>query len=455
MISQQALQSRVEALAAEANVTGIAVGISIGGEKILAHHGIANAETGAAVRADTLFAAGSVTKVFNAALFMTLVDDGLIDLDAPVTSYLSDFRMGSEAERSQVTARMLLNHSAGLPGYGMYGLKPGPDVLARAMQVLNTYPFNSPPGRHWSYSNTGMLVLGRMVEVLLGKTWDDALDERILAPLGCHASCDPERLILDPVAVGHIGASPTDPQKRTDIFRLDSTNGPAGFTMWCDIDAFMRFGRMHLDGGTSAGGKKVLSADAIAEMLKPQFPATWGASDEWGLGWHLRDAGGTTIVTHSGGNAGMHSDLSVVPAHDAVIGVLTNSMTGVMLTQRITDELLNAEFGITANPPPAAPAQPIEVDLAPYVGRYVADDSFAEVVETNGKLVITTDGDKRLEMLMRKLFFTFPMPPLTLTPFADDGRFLSDLGMPVTFIVEDGQSKASYARLGKIYRREG
>jgi CubicO group peptidase (beta-lactamase class C family) len=468
MISQQDLQARLDALAGEYKVTGASVAVSQGATMARAHHGMANLATDAPVRADTLFAAGSVTKVLNASLVMTLVDEGRLDLDAPIAALLPEFEIAADMEASRrVTARMLLTHTAGLPGYAIYDLQKGPDVLERAVARINRTAFDFPPGRYWSYSNAGMVVAGRLVEVLTGLTWDAALAQRILAPLEINGTTSTEEMILTSTAVGHLFDSETGRTTRVPRFQLDDSNGPAGSSLWIDAEGLNRFARMHLDKGVGGGGRQVLSAAAIAEMQRPQVDAPWGPDwDHWGLGWSISGEGDQRTLSHGGGNSGSNSYLVIAPAQDASIAVLTNSNTGMMLSRLLANGLLAEVFGVGAPvrqdllSAQAAPAGPeageagSARDLGACCGTYKADRMQAVVSEQDGGLGLRLELEPDALRTMQLMGASAP-PPMTLAPVGSDGRFVSEAGMPVRFIIEPDSREPAYVYVGSsIYHRE-
>lgn len=452
MTSQVDLQSRLDRLAAEWQVPGAAAALVRGDEAVTAVTGIANRRTGLPVVPETLFAAGSVTKVFTASLVMSLVDEGLVALDQPVRSILPEFRLADQARSERVTVRMLLAHMGGLPGNWMLDLPRTPDVLTAIVARLREMPFNSEPGAWWSYSNAGMAVLGRMAEVLTGTEYDEALAARILRPLGLHAAADPNELILHSVAVGHQVDLATGTAEVSPRFLLDWSNGPAGATLFCDIGALVGFARMHLNGGVGADGTRVLSAGSVAAMQARQAELPWGMGyDGMGLGWVLRSSNGHLVASHTGANAGAHSSLALVPDQQGAVAVLTNGTTGSVLHGMLTAALLEECFGVGPMVPVAAPATPVAVDPARYVGRYVADDGDVTFSVEAGRLRVVSTAAPGLLRSFQLMGFPPPGPDL-LTPVDGAGRFVSDRGMPVWFVDDDGAGPRQ-VYVGRIYRR--
>lgn len=453
MIAQAELQDRLERAASALHVPGAAIALIQDDQAVTAMTGITNLRTRSPVVPETLFAAGSITKVFTASLIMTYVDDGSVDLDAPVRTYLPDFTLRDGAKSRLVTVRMLLNHTSGLPGNWMLDLPKSPHMVADLVSRLAEMPFNSDPGERWSYSNAGMAVLGRIAEVLSGTTFDEALAARILRPLGLHATADTNEMILDSVAVGHL----VDPAGGTATvvprFQLDLSNSPAGATLACDIGALVTFARMHLNGGRGPDGTRVLSPESVTAMQTRQADMPWGLGyDQMGLGWTIRTTGGPKVVSHTGANAGAHSSLALVPERRGAIAVLTNATTGAVLHTQLTTELLREVFGVTPPVPVTAPTVPVAVDPERYLGEFTADDGHVTFTIENGRLRV---AQHPAPGLLRSFFLMgFPAPqPAFLTPVSTDGRFVTDAGMPVWFL-GDAAGRPKYVYVGRIYRRD-
>ncbi|MGW6690850.1 serine hydrolase domain-containing protein [Streptomyces sp. NPDC054961] len=186
-------------------MVGAQVAVAVGAEFTQCSVGVENMATGRAVTPDTLFQIGSTTKVFTAVLLMQLVDAGLVDIDAPVASYLPDFRLGNERATRTVTPRHLMSMTSGIddgpcddPGWG-------PDAVRSAVETVADLPVMGQPGTGFGYSNSATNITGRIIEVLTGSTWDTALRERLLEPAGLrHSASLVEDQVYHPVAVGHI-----------------------------------------------------------------------------------------------------------------------------------------------------------------------------------------------------------------------------------------------------------
>ena len=293
IVNQEKFQARLTELAAKHHVVGASLAVAVGDETATAAAGVLNARTGAPVTADSVFQIGSITKVWTATLVMQLVDQGLVDLDAPLTGYLPDFRVLDEQITSSVTARHLLDHTSGIGGDFFPDTGRGDDCVARYVAEMSGLGASHPLGATMSYANSGFVLLGRLVEVVTGRSWDTVLRERLFAPLGLEAAGTlPEEALLWGAAAGHFGTEVT-PQ-----WGLPRAIGPAGLIHARAVD-LLAFARLHLADGVAADGRRVLSADAARAMREPQaaIPEPWTSGSHVGLGWMLSDWAGRSSAT--------------------------------------------------------------------------------------------------------------------------------------------------------------
>src|SRR5579859_3512428 len=164
--------ARLHELATEARVPGAALGIWADGQEILVAAGQLNCATGVTVTADSLFQVGSITKIWTATMIMQLADEGQLSLDTTVAEALPGIRLGAGDVSGQVTIRHLLTHTSGLDGDVFTDTGRGDDCLERYTGLLAGTPSVFCPGAAYSYCNSGFVVLGRIIEVLDGQSWD-------------------------------------------------------------------------------------------------------------------------------------------------------------------------------------------------------------------------------------------------------------------------------------------
>src|SRR5262249_42642789 len=160
-------------------VPGLALGVLRDGGVQAWGFGVASIETRQPVTPDTLFQVGSITKVFTTTVVMQLVDEGRLELDAPVVTYLPELKLSDDATTRAVTMRHLLTHTAGFYGdrFDDYGV--GDDALAKAVAEFAALRQYTPPGESWAYCNTGFQLAGRVIERLTDMTVERAIAERV------------------------------------------------------------------------------------------------------------------------------------------------------------------------------------------------------------------------------------------------------------------------------------
>ncbi|GIH22648.1 serine hydrolase [Acrocarpospora phusangensis] len=359
-------------IVAERGVPGASVAVLTRGQVLTAAAGVLSRATGVEATADAVFQIGSITKLWTSTLVMQLVDDGLVDLDAPLRTYLPGFTVRDEAAAAAITTRQLLCHVAGFEGDIFTDTGRGEDAVEKYLDSIHDIPQLFEPGEVFSYNNTGFVVLGRLVEVLRGKPFDEVLIERLAGPLGLtHVSPSPYEAILHRAAVGHVpgadGAMTPAP-----TWALARSNAPAGSMLAMTARDLLGFVAMHLAGGTAPDGSVVLTPGSVAAMRQPQVkvPRLSGMAEAWGLGWELGEYDGHAVIGHDGGTIGQAAFLRFAPEHGVAIALLTNGGDFFGIFDDVLAHLLDRLTGITLPGRPVPPAAPEPIDPAPYLGRY-------------------------------------------------------------------------------------
>lgn len=204
MLDAACWTARLAELARQARVPGAALGIWADGQEVLAAAGVLNCATGVEVTTDSLFQVGSITKVWTATMIMQLIDEGLLSLDTTAAEALPGVRLGAADLGDHVTVAHLLTHTSGIDGDIFTDTGRGDDCVERYVGLLERACSAFPPGGAYSYCNSGWVVLGRIIEVLDGRSWDESLRERLCGPLELTQTVTlPEQAILHRAAVGH------------------------------------------------------------------------------------------------------------------------------------------------------------------------------------------------------------------------------------------------------------
>lgn len=411
-------QRRLEVLAARHNVVGASLGImrmSDDGRDDLveAAYGVLNKATDVPTTTDSLFQIGSITKVWTATVVMQLVDEGRIDLDAPLIEVLPELRVADPDVTKQVTMRHLLTHTSGLDGDVFTDTGRGDDCLEKYVALLENVAQNHPLGATWSYCNAGFGLIGRVIEKLTEQTWDQAMRERIFTPLGLqHTVTLPEEALLYRAAVGHVSEHGSEPTG-APAWSLPRALGPAGLITSTSADV-LAFARMHLRGGRSADGTAVLSEAGVAAMAAKHadLPDKHTLGDSWGLGWIRFDWNGHRLIGHDGSTIGQNAYLRLLPEQGLAVTLLTNGGHAQDLYQDLYREIF-AELADVAMPAPlTAPEQPPMVDVHRHLGTYERASSRLEVLERDGRNVLRTTLTGPLAELVPDPVEEFDMVPV-------------------------------------------
>jgi CubicO group peptidase (beta-lactamase class C family) len=326
-------------------VPGVGVAVIEEGEVAWAKgYGVADLETGAAVTVETLFQAASISKPVAALSALSLVEDGLLGLDAPVNDYLTSWQLAENefTTDSVVTLRHILTHSAGLTVWGFPGYRKdepfadGQDVATNP-QVLdgdgNTDPVRvyKEPGTSWQYSGGGYTVMEQMVEDVTGLPFHEALEGRVLGPAGMTLSTYAQPLPRDrwsEAARGHRG----DGSEVEGEWHTYPEQAAAGlWTTPTDLATLSTHLLRVLDGSITEG---VLSSAMLDRMLTPNHNGQEGFSN-WGLGFGLSEPGAERTFGHGGSNEGFKANWVVYRDSGSGYVVMTNGDRGSALAGEI------------------------------------------------------------------------------------------------------------------------
>ncbi|SEK77010.1 serine hydrolase domain-containing protein [Streptacidiphilus jiangxiensis] len=344
-------------LIAKYGVPGAQVAVLADGEIHDEAAGVLSLDTRVETTTDSVFKIGSITKLWTATLVQQLANDGVLDLDRPVRDHLPGFRLSDPAATETLTARQLLTHTGGIDGNHFTDTGRNDDAIERFVATLADADHLLPPGTLFSYSNSGYVVLGRLVELLRGTPFHDVLRERLVTPLGLTTvATTPYEAILHRAAVGHVETDGALAPTKSWAIRYFSA--PSGSHLAMSARDLLRFVQLHL------------TDPALAAMRTPQLesvPDFGGGVLGWGLGWMLYRDG---VVGHTGISKGQKAFLRVVPSAGVAVAVLTNSATAEPLAHGILSTVLGDLTGVETAPLPVPPANPRLVDVDRMCGTY-------------------------------------------------------------------------------------
>lgn len=396
------LTDQVAALMHELKIPGVAVGVLHDGAGTTAGRGVTSIENPLEVNDTTLFQIGSISKTFTATLAMRLVEQGKLDLDAPVRTYLPDLKLQDDAAAARVSLRHLFTHRGGWEGDHFADFGFGDDALARYVASLAELPQVLPFDRTFSYNNAGFCLAGRIIEVVSGQTFEGALADLVLNPLGMtNTFIFPTDVITRRFAVGHLVKDDQPTVLRQ--WYIGRQTGAAGGIVSSASD-LLRYARFQLGDGIAPDGTRLLAAATLARMQTPL--AEWSNESSVGIAWNLREIGGERIVSHGGATNGQLAQLSIVPGRAFALVVLTNGDRGGRLNAQIERYALASYLGLVE--PEVTALDLSTAELAPYAGRYAR--AMAEYV------LAPREGGLTLEIIPKGGFPTKDSPPPPAPP---------------------------------------
>lgn len=269
--------------------------------------GMADSERRVPNTTDTQFCIGSMNKMFTAVAILQLVQQGRLSLDKPIATWWPGYPNRELASR--VTIRELLSHTGGTgdiftPEYEAHRLETR--TLADYVRLFGNRPVAFEPGTRMEYSNYGFILLGRIIELVSGETYESYVHEHVYRPAGMkHTDSRPESDHVNGRAVGYIrqskGLAPN-----TDTMPWSGTSAGGGYSTVHDLFLFA----LALQAGT------LLSPDFLNEAIHGST-----LRDDYGLGFYALPNGG---YGHGGGAPGINGELHILPHSDYVLVALAN-----------------------------------------------------------------------------------------------------------------------------------
>jgi CubicO group peptidase (beta-lactamase class C family) len=357
-------------------------------------YGEADAETHAPVTDRTLFQAGSISKPVAATAALSLVQRGMLSLDAPIDGVLTSWKVPANdlTRATPVTLKQLLSHTAGFtvhgfPGYAAGAPIPTLDQVLDGVPPANTEPIrvDMPPGKEFRYSGGGITVMQAALIDVTHEPFPKLLADAVLGPLGMRHSTYEQPLPADRVAdaaAGYDFFGDPIPGKRHVYPEM------AAAGLWTTPSDLARFA---IELGLAYAGKsaRVLSPEMARTMLTPVAPA--GEGDSVALGIFLSDHGGATYFGHDGADEGFQAILTMDRDGGRGVAVMVNSDDGIPLADEIA-RTVALEYGWPGYVEPEVDAAQVDhATLAAYAGPYLLNDDRIVRVRTEGDhLVLAT-----------------------------------------------------------------
>jgi CubicO group peptidase (beta-lactamase class C family) len=357
-ITSPEIDALVEKTLKTFDVPGIAVAVVKDGKIIHAKgYGVRSLATKQKVDENTLFGIASNSKAFTVAALGMLIDEGKLKWDDRVTDYIPEFKLYSPYVTDAFTIRDLLTHRSGL-GLGAGDLMFWPDSNNFTLNdVIHNLRYLKPVSgfrTKYDYDNLLYIVAGTVVSRVSGMPWEDFIETKIMKPLGMTQSAASFKRVKNKSNV-------IDPHAPVDgvvkVIRRDWSQvaDPAG-GIYSNLTDMCKWIIMQMDNGKYGDGlKNQLFSEAVHEdMWTPQtiIPVR-GATTynthfaSYGLGWFLSDEKGYKVPTHTGGLAGIVTQVTLIPELKLGIIVFTNQQSGAAFTA-ITNTIKDSYYGMPA-----------------------------------------------------------------------------------------------------------
>ncbi|HEY8503760.1 MAG TPA: serine hydrolase domain-containing protein, partial [Gemmataceae bacterium] len=360
--------------------------------------GFARPASGEKATAETVYRVGSVSKLFTDLAVMRLVEQGKLDLDAPVAKYLPDFRPENPFDKP-VTLRQLMAHRSGLvrePPVGNY-FDPDNPSLAETVASLNRTKLVYEPEKRIKYSNAAIATVGYVLEKTQGEPFPRYLKRTLLEPLGMRASdfvpSDAVKPALAEAVMwtyhGRVFPAPT--------FELGMAPAGSLYTTVLDLSKFLHM----LFAGGKSGGKQIVKPETLEEMMTLQF-AKPDDKEGFGIGFSIGELQGRKRIGHGGAIYGFATALSAVPSEKLGVVVVASKDVANAVTDHIARVALEQMLAVKQGKdlPQIERTTPLSREEArKWAGRYRSGEKYFDLHERDGRLWLLRDaGNYRMEL---------------------------------------------------------
>lgn len=300
-------------------------------------YGLANTKTGSVVDTSTLFQAGSISKPLAALAVLKLMEEGKVELDEDVNTYLKDWKIPASnfTQQEKVTLRRLLTHTAGttvhgFPGYQQTDSFPNIEAVLNGEGNTPAILVDTTPGTNWRYSGGGYTIMEKVVEDVSGLPLEEYMRQNILEPMGLNSSTYAQPL---PQNLQPIASAAYDNEGKIIEGLWHNYPEQAAAGLWTTPSDLAKY---CLEVQEILGGKNdgILSPKTIEMMLSKD-------KNDWGLGPSLAKEGDSLLFQHGGKNAGFTNNMVAFAYQGQAIIVMTNADNGGALNTEITRAIAN------------------------------------------------------------------------------------------------------------------
>jgi CubicO group peptidase (beta-lactamase class C family)/D-alanyl-D-alanine dipeptidase len=338
--------------------------------------------------AETVYRVGSVSKLFTDVAIMQLVEEGKLDLDAPLAKYVPDFKPIYKPEHKPITLRMLMAHHSGLirePPIGNY-FDPTEPSLEKSIGSLNGIELVYAPNEREKYSNAAIGLVGYTLQKTQGEKFETYVQKKVLDPLGMKLSAfEPTPTVRKNLAEalmwtyhGREFPAPT--------FELGVTPAGCMYSTVLDLAKFQSC--LFADG--KIGDKQLIKPETLKEMFRPQFAKGEGERG-FGLGFMVGELEGKKRIGHGGAIYGFATEFAALPSEKlGVVVVCSRDVSNAAMT-RIANDALRQMLAVKAGKPlpKIETSEPLSPEEArSLVGRYQSADRAFDLFESAGRLFL-------------------------------------------------------------------
>lgn len=359
--------------------------------------GYANKEKSLPATPETIYRAGSITKLFTATAAMQLAERGKLDIDLPLQNYLPEFSIKSRFVGARpITLRDLMTHHSGLPSDHHNG-SWGDDTadFTSLPAILHDEYVATPPNTIESYSNPGFTLLGHVVERVSGEHYADYIESQILRPVGMQHAYVASNIYADERnSKGYAKSKPHPTPSLRDV--------PAGGLNSSVVD-LAHFAQMTFADG-QRGGNRVLRPETLAEMQRYQdTDGTFDVHPSVGLAWRLIDSLGNdagVVAGHNGGTPMFYSEFLTLPKHKLAVVVLANSDSAAGVVHAVAKEALTLALESKTGIKPSETVElkqsvpTLATDLKRLPGYWSTPMGLAKITRHGERLKFEVDGHK-------------------------------------------------------------
>lgn len=391
--------------------------------------GYADKENKVPATANTMYRAGSVTKLFTATAIMQLAEKGKLDIDKPIQTYLPHITIRSRfAHAAPVTIRNMLTHHSGLPGNEsneMWG-----NAATDFSELANkTYDLAYAPNTQQAYSNLAFTLLGQVVENVSGMAYEDYIDYNVLIPAGMKKSnIDNNLSPAKDHAKGYFNG------KNYALPALRDT--PAG-GLNTSVVELAKFAQTIFTNDHTANGRKLLSVNTLAMMQTAQFTSDSPfANNETGLAWMLSNEFNADnpkagkITGHGGATMMFNTSFKTLPKHKLAVVVMANGLNeDGESTSEIADKMMQLALAsksglrVKTDKPLPNKQSAAAIDLQRMSGKWVSGDlGVFDIKKKGNKLKLVID-DTEIDLVNRGGHTYYPEYKLLGMMSVDMGEF--------------------------------